>query len=362
MQSNAVMPAGNKSFTLFISGNDSLSLRSGEVVKAEVLSIGPGNTASIRVNKAVLEVRTEVPVQKGELLTLRVEKQENIVSLRLAGGASDSTDPLISAVLPALKGFQDLAPGAVGLTRLVALLTMLPAGLRENMPEIGVAERALLAMDQLSGQALKDVIQNGGVFFETKLRILAYGMETEGSASDAAARHYIAGDLKAALLRLKETVLYPRFLDETAQSGVKTNDLLDALNGVLRNIEFYQLQSKLTDSLLFFLPLVWEALKDGELVMREVDRGPGSRTSSCSIYLDLERAGRVRVNLLLRKHSLQVDCAAENDELCRLLRDNSGLLESRIESSGLRLGSLSIHHETTIDFETHRAAGISIRA
>jgi len=362
MQSNAVPSAGGKGFTLYIRGNDSLSLRAGDVVKAEVLGVKPDNTATIRLNNMVLEVKAEVPVQKGDLLTLRVERQENFVYLRLAGSASDTADPVANAILPALKGLQQLASGVEGMARLVNLLKQLPPGLRESMPEIEVAERFLLTMDQMSGQALKDAVQDGGVFFETKLRILAHGMEAEGTASDAAARHIIAGDLKAALLRLKDTVLQQGFLDNIAQKGINGRELLDTLDGVLKNIEFYQLQSKLTESIQFFLPLFWKGLKDGELVMRESDRGPGERSFSCSLHLDLERAGRVQANLLLQKGALHVNCAAEREDLFRLLQENAGIIEGQFESSGLRLGSLAIRHEKAIDFETHRAAGISIRA
>lgn len=359
MQSNSLTSSG---FTLFISGNDTLSLRAGDMVKAEVMTSGPDNTASIKLNNKVLTVTTEVPVRKGEMLSLRVEKQENAVYLRLAGNRVESAQSVKSSVLPSLDRFRELLPGAEGMIRLVGLLSNIPAGLRANMPEIELVERFLLMMNRITGTALKEALQNGGIFFETKLRILALGMDADSAMSDIEEKHIIAGDLKAALLRLKDTVLRPGFLDLIA-STLKPKELIETLNSVLSNIEFYQLQSKLTDSLQFFLPLIWKELRDGELIFRESDSGkPGENSFSCSINLDLERTGKIRVNLLLQRGYVHVVCAAENKIFSGLLQESYGLIEKRFESSGLRIGSLTVQHQERIDFGIDRAAGLSIRA
>lgn len=363
MQNRAVSQSGGKSFTLVVSGSDAVSLRPGEIVTAEVLGLEGDHSVSIRLNDTVLSVRTDVPVQKGDVLSLRVEKQENFDYLRLAGSEAESADAARSDVPPAQGQPGNFMAGAETLVRLLDLLQGVPEELRGNMPEIAVMERFLLPLEQLSGKTLKDAVENGGVFFETKLRILAHGLEIDGPSADLEAKHIIANDLKAALLRLKDTLLRPGFLDLVANSGVDAKAVLDTLNGALKHIEFYQLQSKLTDSLQFYLPLVWKELKDGELILRESDRGQqNERSYSCSIHLDLEGAGRVRVNLLLQAGSVHVSCAAENNGLYGLLRNSSGMLEAQFKASGLRLGSLTIRHEDNVDFDTHRAAGLSIRA
>jgi hypothetical protein len=110
---------------------------------------------------------------------------------------------------------------------------------------------------------------------------------------------------------------------------------------VLRNIEFCQLQSKLSDSLQFFLPLVWQQLKDGEIIIREYDRGdPGELSYACTVNLDLERAGRVRVNLAYQSGQVQVTCAAEN----RSFRNCSCRNRTRWRGSSARPASGSVTH------------------
>jgi hypothetical protein len=249
------------------------------------------------------------------------------------------------------------------MVRLTALLATLPEALRKNMPEIDIISRFLLRIDDLSGQTLRDMVENGGVFFESKLRILALGMEDDGVAADIEAGRIIAGDLKASLLRLKDLFLAPAVL-EHLRSRVSVDELLGSLNTVLRNIEFYQLQSKLTDSLQFFLPLVWQELRDGEIIVREYDHGkPGERSHVCTVCLDLDRIGKVRVHLQYQAGYVHVSCAAEHKGFSDALRDGADLLKGQFEATGLRLGHLAVHHEPAIDLRrNHSGEGLSIRA
>ncbi len=348
--------------SLFTNGTETLPLAAGEIVTAEVLGTGAGNVATVRLKNAVLDVQTDVSLRKGDLLTLRVEKQENAVYLRLTGSADQSAS-VRNAALSALAGFEKLKPATESITELVSLLSRLPEGLRENLPEIDVISSFLLQIDRLSGKTLKGMVENGGVFFESKLRILAYGLEADGMTADIEAGRIIAGDLKAALLRLKDTLLSPSVL-ESLSTRVSTGDLLSALNAVLRNIEYCQLQSKLTDSLHFFLPLVWQQLKDGEIIMREYDHGKqGERSYACTVSLDLERAGKVRVDMLFQGGYIHVTCAAENSGFSQILQDGAQALEGQFKASGIRLGHLSVRHEPGLDLrKEYKGGGLSIRA
>ncbi len=346
-----------------MSGKETLPLRAGEFVTAEVLTVGANNDATVRLKNTVVEVQTDVPLQKGEMLTLRVERQENAIYLKLAGNAAEQrVGPVTGTVLATLDGFEGLRPGTEGMAQLVDLFAKLPESLKQNLPEIDIISRFLLHIDNVSGRTMKDMVQNGGVFFETKLRILALGLEAEAAPADIEAGRIIANDLKASLLRLKDTFLAPAVL-ERIRNSVRPDVVLDALNTVLRNIEFYQLRSKLTDSLQFFLPLVWRELKDGEIIMREYDRGkPDEQSYACTINLDLVRIGRVRVTLVYRAGCVHVTCAAENSGFFRLLQEGADALEQQFRSSGLRLGHLAVLHEPKIRFQRNPAdEGLSIK-
>ncbi len=351
MQGNPLSQVG-KVFSLFMSGKETLPLRSGEIVTAEVLTVGSNSDAMVRLKNAAVEVHTDVPLQKGEMLTLRVEREEDAIYLWLAGNTAEQQVGSVSGtILAALDSFEGLKNGSEGMARLVSLLAKLPESLKQNLPEIDIINCFLLQIDRLSGKTMKDVVQNGGIFFETKLRILALGLEAEGAPADIEAGRIIANDLKASLLRLKDIFLVPDVL-ERLRSSVNPDEIFSALNRVLRNIEFYQLQSKLTDSLQFFLPLVWRELKDGEIIVREFDRGePGERSYSCTLNLDLDHTGKLRVILVYQAGRVHVTCAVENSGFSKLLQEGADALEQQLRSSGLRLGHLAVHHEPKIQFQ-----------
>ncbi len=358
------MPSQAKIFSLFVNGAEKLPLRAGELVSVEVLSVGPNDGATVMLKNAVVPVQTDIPLREEDRLTLRVERQESAVYLRLGVNVPDERAGSVKgAILSAFDGFEDLKPDSEALMRLTDLLSKLPESLKQNLPEIGVISKFLLQIDTVSGRTMQEIVQNGGIFFETKLRILALGIEADGAAADIEAGRVIAGDLKASLLRLKDTLLAPAVL-EHVRTSVNPDDLLGALNAVLRNIEFYQLRSKLSDSLQFFLPLVWKQLNDGEIILREYGHGePGARSYACTINLELEGIGKIRVLLAYQAGAVHVTCTAEDKRLSELFRAGADVLEMQLRSSGLRLGNLSVYHAPRIEFpRTASSEGFSIRA
>jgi hypothetical protein len=348
-------------FSLFMNGKETLPLRAGEIVTAEVIDVRSDSSATIRLKNTTLEVQSEVSLQKGDTLNLRVERQENSVYLRLSGHSAEESDSIKSTILSALNKCEERNSGTGGMEKLVRLLAALPGPLKESLPETEIISRFLVQIENLSGKTLQDVVENGGIFFEAKLRVLAGGIEAEGSSTDIEAGRMIAGDLKASLLRLKDMFLAPAVI-EHMRGRLNTDELLGALNTVLRNIEFYQLQSKLTDTLQFFLPLLWRDLREGEIMLREYARGKvGERSFTCTVNLDLERAGKVRVNLVSQDGYMHVTCTAEKNDFTRLLQEGADVLREQFVSAGLRLGRVSVHHQPTIDFENNLAGGVNIQ-
>jgi hypothetical protein len=347
-------------FSLFTNGKELLPLRAGEIVSVAVVDVRSDNNATIRVKNTELDVQSEVPLQKGETLILRVERQENSVYLRLSGRGVDEADS--ATILSALNKLDVPKPASGAMEMLVRLLAALPEPLKENLPEIDIISRFMLKIEDVSGKTLQEIFENGGVFFEAKLRGLARGTGAEGASADMEAGRIMASDLKASLLRLKDMFLAPAVL-EHLRGRQNTDELLCALNTVIRNIEFYQLQSKLTDSLQFFLPVIWCDLRDGEVIMREYDRGKtGDRSVTCTVNLDLERAGRVRVNLISQGGCVHVTCIAEKSDFARLLQEGVAVLTDQFDAAGIGLGHIVVHQQPTINFDNNRAPGLSIRA
>jgi hypothetical protein len=158
-------------FSLFTNGKELLPLRAGEIVSVAVVDVRSDNNATIRVKNTELDVQSEVPLQKGETLILRVERQENSVYLRLSGRGVDEADS--ATILSALNKLDVPKPASGAMEMLVRLLAALPEPLKENLPEIDIISRFLLKIEDVSGKTLQEIFENGGVFFEAKLRGLA---------------------------------------------------------------------------------------------------------------------------------------------------------------------------------------------
>lgn len=350
-----------QTYTLSISGMEGVPLRPGESVTAEVLHCGADQIATIRLKNATLEAQSEVPLRKGDTILLRIERRENAVYIRIAGEVTGTADAAGRPLHAALTDFGKLGSGTEAMTRLVELLKLMPKHIQENLPEIDIVNRFLLRIDQLNGKTLQDAVMNGGVFFESKLRILALGMEADAAASDIEAGRIIAGDLKASLLRLKETFLSPVVM-QCLKDTIPPDDLIGALNSVLRTIEFCQIKSKLTDALWYVLPLVWEGLREGEVMLWETDQGSGVRAYSCAITLDLEQAGKIQAGMLFQAGYVHVNYAAENERLVGALQKSADLLEQRFSRSGLRLGNLTVVHQAGIVGRGASPTGLRIHA
>ena len=87
------------------------------------------------------------------------------------------------------------------------------------------------------------------------------------------------------------------------------------VDSLIKNIEFFQLQSKLNDTIELFIPFFWKSLRDGELVFSESYKGPSdSKSYSCTINLDLESSGRVSAIVLLMHDSVHLSFIAEKKE------------------------------------------------
>ena len=123
-----------------------------------------------------------------------------------------------------------------------------------------------------------------------------------------------------------------------------------------------QLQSKLNDTLQVIVPFVWQDLKEGELVFRESEQGrAGEQAYSCTVNLDLERAGKVSAHVLLQAGSVHVTFSGENERFMKLLDTGIGALREQCEASGIKLGEISIRYSPAVDFAPSRAGALNIR-
>jgi hypothetical protein len=387
-------------------GGRPLSLKAGDVVRAQVIKVLSEGELSLRLGRAVVQARTTTPLPQGTGLLLRVLGQESgpgggsELQLQLlqiadtpetpqsggttpmAGGggpvrhaAADSGAEVVRNLARQLAGSSPVeSRDGVGLAETIrALLKSLPddpaslprdlrhqllgllqSSLREteqsiqtralqlfsgspvqdlldspDQPEMGQLLKAgsplFAEAEKLLLIPLKTLLQETGVGLEARLKVLAQTLlADEGTASEpslpaalmrslSAETTSLGRDFKAKLLQMRQLILEAESTrSESAEiSGIPAgmaagdarggvDELLPVVDGLLRDVETFQLLSKLTSSFYTFLPLLWEGLREGDIAFKR-NRGPrGGQGHYCVMNLDFESLGRVTIMAMMQ--------------------------------------------------------------
>ncbi len=347
--------------TVQVSPKNVIALQTGDIVQAEVLTV-TDTAVAIRMKNSIIEARTNLPLKEGEVLSLLVEQTSGQdIQLRVLQGNGGAPGSIKSAILAALNTLKGLEPASDDIEILTSFIANASEELMETLPGLNILEKLMPSLEELSGNVLKSAVEDSGVFFETKLRLLLSEAEQDSSTVNGKIQDLVNNDMKAALLSLQEALGDKDLVGRLLQSGVQTDRLTAAVDNLIKNTELLQLQSKLSDTLQVFVPFAWQNLKNGELIFRESGRErPGEESYLCTINLDLESIGRISAGVLLQAGQVYVDMIAENGKFSEILQDNSEQLARQFEAVGIKLGGFTIRHESRIDPRPSEAGGLNI--
>jgi len=367
-----------------------ISLKVGEVVKARIIDVLPGGGITLKIKGSVLTARADMQFMKdisvffkvlgsdrpgGELRLQYAGEAEgepipaqnnapgsdsiarllqNLSSvLTKAGPAQDHivdlAEQLLKALPPDVKALpqqmrlqlqvliQDHLKGSMeGLvSRLDQLIKELPRnipGRDQLMDTLKVFQREIAdSSPQIDHLQLKEALTGTGVNLEARLKALVIGARSVSSADISD----VKTDLKAQLLQLKETL---------AESRTTSTDLV---KGLLKDIETFQLISKVTDSFHTFLPMLWDSIKKGDISFRKSARSGSPCPYSCRINLDLAEFGQLNVIVVMSNMEFFVYFRADNDDFRETLSSSLDELGKRFSASGLSLkGTLFLEKDT----------------
>jgi hypothetical protein len=209
---------------------------------------------------------------------------------------------------------------------------------------------------------MKTVLGDTGVTLESKLKALAHAMllnEDRERASElptGSSRDWppeaasLGTDLKARLLQLREKILDTDGATsepETASKstapdgsavGKAVNEaILSVVDGLLRDIETFQLLSKLTHSFYTFLPFLWKGLKEGDIAFKRGRSGGAEQSHYCVMNLDFDALGRITIVAMMQGGELFASFKTANQELRSILEGNIPELKEMFYGEGLRL-------------------------
>ncbi|RJQ24036.1 MAG: flagellar hook-length control protein FliK [Nitrospiraceae bacterium] len=344
-----------------------LPIRPGTVVRAEVMDVPEDGSAVLRImssggRETIIKAFTEVPLTKGQNIYLEVLGSGNNVRMHFIGDIKEPATPLQQNVpvrfLAMLAGLSASRPGNPEFKELLNMLSSLPGNIKAAIPELEGLEKLLLGAKQIDGNILRAFIETSGVAFETRMKIAV--LSDPGSVLRGLMALQTEGDLKGILLRLKGLLKGKDVVKTLRQAGVKASEMLEMIERFTRNIEFFQLTSKINDMFYTFLPLLWDGLKDSEFLFRR-DKHEKRDAYVCDINLDLEKIGKLSVSVNVMEKAFYVAFFAERAEVAAFINSEKKLLEDRFASQGLALKGITVHHKKDIVFGRVQPRGVSIR-
>ncbi len=348
-----------------------LALKIGAIVKAEVIDVINNNQALLRVaaqgsrenqKGTLIRAFTELPLTKGQRIFLEVLGGKNKITMRFMGDSGEEAARLQQKIPPKiLNMLSQLSlsrPGSEELHRLLEMIRALPPEIRNAIPELRNLEKLFPDIKQIDGKLLRAFIESSGVAMETKLRIAF--LNNPGSLLQSLMTMQSEGDLKLLLLKLQKLLKDRNSINTMKQAGFKLAELSDTVEKLLKNIEFFQLTSKLNDMFYTFLPLMWHDLRDGEFLFRKNSQGKGG-SYICDINLDLQSIGKLSISLTMAEESFHVTFSTERRDVMALIQSQEHMLESRFSAQGLPLKVINVNYKSDISFGKVPDQGINVK-
>ncbi|HET6516095.1 MAG TPA: flagellar hook-length control protein FliK [Thermodesulfovibrionales bacterium] len=380
-----------------------LSFVIGDTLKADVLNMVKDGTVSLRIGREIISAKSEIPLTKGDMVLLKVLGFEGDLKLQFLGVESKSISQNIEpqkslpqdgqSAIPAriftmLSGLSDAELSGRDVRLLTEIFRSLPEKVRSDFPELKLLEDTLPEIEGLNNQLLKTSVENSGILFETKLKLAALSAsdgetispeQTEMSeevrteepgtladspleGKDGSSRDKgITEDLKGLLLRTREIIRDPEVIGSLKMLGIKPEQAAQVIDRIAKNIEVFQLTSKMNDMLYTFLPLSWHELRDGEVIFKKSKNTDNkSNTYYCTVNLDLERAGKISISVTLYNNSFYVSFKVDNEKTCSLLQSHTVLLEKRFADAGMSLKAVNLTTEEIVLGTVKKEEGIRI--
>ncbi|MFA5530856.1 MAG: flagellar hook-length control protein FliK [Thiohalomonadaceae bacterium] len=342
--------------------------RAGAVLEALVVSADADQgTARVLIQGRALEVRTEVPLQSGQRLSLEAEPRPGHWRLRIPPPPERAV--LHQALRQALPRQQPLAPAIQTFVRAVAD-SRLPPSVRALAAQLTaqVLEPRRLA----TADGLRQAVERSGIFLEARLAASVPPTTAPALPSSVvkapplpagappAGHESVASDLKGLLLRLLHLLRAPtpaRPDKDAADPDHAATETLRALTrhaeGALARIELHQLRA-LPESgerePSFVLELPFRQGEQLETLMLRIRREPeadGEAEARAPWTITLElgdgKSGPLRAVIAWSGEAVSTRFFAARSELAERIGASLGLLDTRLRAAGLEVGTLEAH-------------------
>lgn len=236
----------------------------------------------------------------------------------------------------------------------------------------GDEDQVKLLRQVMSDEAVLTAVKASGTT-ETDLaatidKVIRDVMDPQGKSSGHAQAAGTAGkpgftpetDQKALLLKLGDLLRDDDVISSLKAAGVNAPEVSGVVERLLKNIEFFQLSSKVNDLLYTFLPVTWQEMRDGDITFKQESRS-GGRAFTCDINLDLITLGRLAISITLFEGSYHVTFYADDAATRSLIEAEKGQLETGFSEGGMPLRVVSVAARRGSSFGMADKKGLDIK-
>ncbi len=310
-----------------------------QLVSARVLHLLPQGKAQLLINGQQVVAKTDLLLNPGEELQLKVVQQKDSVMLKLL-------EPLPSV------GTKQL----VSLIGFLSKINELPDITRTKIPDLtNILQETALKSSERDDSFLPRLIENNGLLLEKKMASL---LNVQSQEAVKSMDQLLKQDLKGALL--KQLSMESTGGESVQKTGVQTPDVQKMVLGFLDTLENFQLLNTQTSEsgryLMPFPVFVGSDLSFGQLLIDTGDRKDGEDKESrkmirISFLLKMTNMGSVRADFSILKKAITGRFLLENDEVCNYVKSMIPQLKSRFEKVEYAVGNIDCFTAATEEIQ-----------
>ncbi len=310
-----------------------------QLVSAKVLHLLPQGKAQLLINGQQVVAKTDLLLNPGEELQLKVVQQKDSILLKLL-------EPLPSV------GTKQL----VSLIRFLSKNNELPDIARTKIPDLtNILQETALKSSRRDDSFLPRLIENNGLLLEKKMASL---LNVQAQDSVKSMDQLSKQDLKGALLR--QLSLETSGGEGVQKTGVQTTGVQKMVTGFLDTIENFQLLNTQTSEsgryLMPFPVFVGSELSFGQLLIdtgnKKEDKNKDSQKMiRISFLLNMTNMGSVRADFSILKKAITGRFLLENDEVCDYVKSMIPELKTRFEQVEYAVGHIDCFTAATEEIQ-----------
>lgn len=309
--------------------------KTGQILKAMVVESTPtgqgGGKAKLALGNLQVNVRSGIPLQKGQTILVQVKNTSNTIQLQLLNKSPPPKNTLLSTLLPKLEELlSNQTPIDHGLAAIIESSKQLPTATARTFANQLQALMKLIpnVKDLSQSHLLRQSIENSGTFFESHILTNPISIQR---------------DLKGQLFML---------LNLSRQNGNET--ITKTIQNLINHISINQAQSVQTvnqQSWIVEIPYLnnnniqaFQLKIEKDLSPKNTDK-TGEERWVAQIQFTLPNLGEIVIGLQSINNQLSMQIWAQDTGTRHLIGHNLPILKGALHEKGIHTGRFQVHKD-----------------